>query len=88
MLAWNLPFKVIIMTFLYFYYKFQGSSESIHGTSVHSENPSQVEEYLRALSHPPPGSQGVAAIPLGKHVRDDEQVSGVRRPEMIMQIYS
>ncbi|XP_063591216.1 mesoderm induction early response protein 1-like isoform X3 [Penaeus indicus] len=34
---------------------------------------SQVEEYLRALSHPPPGSQGVAAIPLGKHVRDDEQ---------------
>ncbi|XP_050736736.1 mesoderm induction early response protein 1-like isoform X3 [Eriocheir sinensis] len=36
-------------------------------------SPKQVEEYLRALSHPPPGSQGVAAIPLGKHVRDDEQ---------------
>ncbi|XP_053633699.1 mesoderm induction early response protein 1 isoform X3 [Cherax quadricarinatus] len=36
-------------------------------------SPRQVEEYLRALSHPPPGSQGVAAIPLGKHVRDDEQ---------------
>lgn len=35
----------------------------------------KVEEYLRALSHPPPGSQGVAAIPLGKHVRDDEQVN-------------
>lgn len=34
----------------------------------------KVEEYIRALSHPPPGSQGVAAIPLGKHVRDDEQV--------------
>ncbi|XP_045596985.1 mesoderm induction early response protein 1 isoform X6 [Procambarus clarkii] len=36
-------------------------------------SPKQVEEYLRALSQPPPGSQGVAAIPLGKHVRDDEQ---------------
>lgn len=35
----------------------------------------KVEEYLRALSIPPPGSQGVATIPLGKHVRDDEQVS-------------
>ncbi|KAK7083555.1 Mesoderm induction early response protein 3 [Halocaridina rubra] len=32
-----------------------------------------VEEYLRALNHPPPGSQGVAAIPMGKHIRDDEQ---------------
>lgn len=36
-------------------------------------SPKQVEEYLQELSHSPPGSQGVAAIPLGKHVRDDEQ---------------
>lgn len=37
------------------------------------EGENLVEEYLRALSHPPPGSQGVASIPLGRHVRDDEQ---------------
>ncbi|XP_042221522.1 mesoderm induction early response protein 1-like isoform X3 [Homarus americanus] len=42
-------------------------------------SPKQVEEYLRALSHPPPGSQGVAAIPLGKHVRDDEQLLNRRK---------
>ncbi|XP_076066267.1 uncharacterized protein LOC143039867 isoform X9 [Oratosquilla oratoria] len=35
--------------------------------------PKQVEDYLRALHNPPPGAQGVAALPLGKHVRDDEQ---------------
>jgi len=33
----------------------------------------QTEDYLRALNHPPPGTQGVAALPLGRHVRDDEQ---------------
>ncbi|KAK4313302.1 hypothetical protein Pmani_015355 [Petrolisthes manimaculis] len=43
------------------------------GENIKKFSSVKVEEYLRTLSHPPPGSQGVAAIPLGKHVRDDEQ---------------
>ncbi|KAA0203846.1 hypothetical protein HAZT_HAZT011203, partial [Hyalella azteca] len=52
----------------------EGETEEYRKTiMIGSAYQAQVEKYLYAVNQPSPGTQGVGALPLGFHIRDDEQ---------------